>query len=172
MKKLLLLIMLFSMFACTAPQFDFRLESGRPWANPNYVLKDIGDSGLVVTFWFAEIATLIDKDGTPVPVSHTLTMDEVNILNKDSVRVVAIIEVFNPKEVEYRILFNHDTRVKNSFLTHNQSGVFAVSDFNYRYHTLDLPLSKDLILASFSGSINIGDDLLFTLGPLVYKKGG
>lgn len=169
MIKLLLPIMLLTVISCTAPTYNLRLESGRPLANPNYVLKDTGDTDMMVTFWFTEFSSVTDLDGSKVFIPHTLEMNDVHSLGKDPQKLTVTVEVWNPKFIKYDITYN----VKSEDLNFQMHQLTGVSDLIYRNFTITLPINNKTDQSClFQGMVNVEGLPLFMMGPFRYRKGG
>jgi len=153
------------------PSKNFVLTSGRLAASPNYILQDTGESGIVVTFWFTAFSSIRDKDGTLINVPHMLTMHENNTLGENIQKVIVAIDVYNPKELEYRIAFESIYKVKTYDTSFKNFGVAAISHLNYRHHTINLPFPEDLTHCTFSGKVILDGVTLFRLGSFDYKRG-
>ncbi len=169
--KLLLPIILLVTVSCTTIRPNILLESGRPLANPNYVLHDIGDTELKITFWFTTFTTITDKDRTVINIPKTLDMQMDHIL-RGVKKVTVSVEVYNPKNVIYRITCD----VKSISLKDNKrvpgqiSSLAAISDLTYRRHTIDLPYDENLLSATFSGIVYSDDSAIFMIGPFHYER--
>lgn len=157
-----------STISCASPKYDILLSSGRPVASPNYVLKDTSDLGMVVTFWFTSFTTIKDKDGTIIYIPHMMEMRKDNILDKNAKTVILTIEVYNPRNLEYKIAFNSKCKMKMQEV--EKRGVAAISDLKYRHHSINLPISKDLINCIFMTEVLLEGKTRFMLGPIKYKR--
>lgn len=160
------IIMLLALTACSAPTYNIRLESGRPIANPNYVLKSTGETRLMATFWFTEFSSVVDKDGTKVFLPNTLDMHEVFVVNKGTEKLTVTLEVYNPDLVEYSVSYDFKASDRQSHM------LAGVSDLIHRIYTIELPLDDKDGSSYFAGTINVEDTPLFMLGPFNYRKGG
>ena len=174
LKIMLPVVMLLFLASCAAPVYNIRLESGRPLANPNYVLKDTtGETELMVTFWFTGFSTVIDKDGTSVYIPHTLTMDDLQELDESIVKVMVSIDMYNPNLLEYHV--NYKIKSKTTGDDKHYSGYssskLAVSDLIFRHYSIELPL-ESVHEVLFSGDIEVAGASVFMLGPFQYRKGG
>lgn len=168
-KLLMTIMLLLFLVSCATPKPVILLESGRPLANPNYVLRDTGGTEMLVTFWFTAFTTVIDRDGATIHIPHTLTMEEVNMIENEIVKLTVTVEVFNPHEIEYRLGFDIKSQPNNG----RMMGVAAVSEMMYRLHTLNMPIDGNIKSAVFLGNVaNKDGDSMFTLGPFQYQKGG
>ena len=165
--KLLIPIILLTVISCAPKVYNIRLESGRPLANPNYVLKDIGDTDLMITFWFTEFSSVTDKDGTKVFIPNTIDMDEVHILGKDPQKLTVTVEIYNPKFIEYNV--SYDIKSED-FQVYDIAGV---SNLIYRNYTINLPINtKTDQSCLFQGVVNADGLPVFMMGPFRYRKGG
>jgi len=167
MIKLLLPIMLLTVVSCASPRFDIRLESGRPLANPNYVLKDTGDTAMMITFWFTEYSSVTDLDGKKVFIPQTLEMNEVHTLGKNPQKLSVTLEVWNPKLIKYDV--SYDIKSED-YQSHDLAGI---SDLIYRSYIFDLPINKETNQSClFQGVVNVDGIPVFMMGPFRYRKGG
>lgn len=162
-----MLILLFTI-SCASPKYDLLLASGRPVASPNYVLKDTSNLGMVVTFWLTSYTTLEDRDGTIIYVPKMMKMRKENILDKNAEKVILTVEVYNPRNLEYKIAFSSKIKVKDQEV--QKRGVAAISHLKYRCHTITLPLSKNLLRCKFFAEVTLEGNPRFMLGPFEYKK--
>ena len=168
MKQLLLSMLILSTISCASPNHDILLSSGRPLASPNYVLKDTSDLGMIVTFWFTSFTTIKDKDGTIIYIPHMMEMRKDNILDKNAEKLILTVEVYNPRNLEYKIAFN--SKYKMTMEEVEKRGVAAISDLKYRQHIINLPLSKDLINCMFMTELLLEGKTRFMMGPIKYKR--
>lgn len=168
-KFILPVILLMLLTSCAAPVYNIRLNSGKQMANPNYFLRDItGETNMMITFWFTGFSTVIDKDGTEVFIPHTLSMDDVQVLDKNIVKVTVTIDIYNPNLFEYSINYNIKSQKNKDGVSHG----LAVSDLIYRHYTIDLPIKRKFKNTMFYGSVLSGDVEIFTIGPFQYERRG
>lgn len=171
-KFMLPVMLLIFLVSCAAPVYNIRLNSGRPIANPNYVLKDVsGETNMMVTFWFTGFSTVIDKDGTSIFIPHTLSMDKLQVINKDIVKVMVTMEIYNPNLVEYSINYSIKSKMKSHKEDFINNGL-AISDLIYRHYTIDLPIKQDNENIMFYGSVQSGGIEVFIIGPFQYERRG
>jgi len=171
MKKLILFFVLL-LCSCTSVQPIYVLNSGRPAANPNYILKDLGDSGLMVSFYFTSFTAIVDKDDSTVliPQNHEmltkLTFDDTMVL------INVHVEIFNPNHVQY--IFKSETKIKkdenNLIFTDYKQNIIGISNLQFRSYTITLPAGETIISGLFKGKILVDGQSIFFMGPFTYER--
>jgi len=171
MKKLILILLLF-LCSCISVKPTYILNSGRPIANPNYVLNDTGTSGLRLTFWFTSFKAVVDKDKTAVLIPSNekmltkLTFDDTMVLMNVNV------EIYNPKQVQYT--FKYETKIKKEvktiIFTDYKQTVGGISNLQFRSYSVDLPVDKSILSGQFKGEILVNGEPMFLIGPFNYER--
>lgn len=173
MIKLYLTIILFLVLtSCTTIRPNLILESGRPVANPNYVLNDCGVSQLKVTFWYTVYTEIKDLDKTIIYIPNVVDQLTYHELN-DTIKKVALnIEVYNPKNVEYTLSYKLKTRINNDGSTVNviKSKIAGESDLTYRAYEIRLPFNNNILTGEIVGQLKVDDMPIFIIGPMRYGR--